>query len=555
VVARGGLEAVAEAAWTIAGKRIGRVRGKLSPPPAWATVQAEHDDGKAVLTVRAEKDGSFSLPLPEGQYRLRLVSPGGEDQTSSRVDSGRETVADLVPPEPGTLRFSVVDERDQPLAARWLVRGIPPTKTPFFGPAERAEGAGSAGYTLDGTGRVELPPGRYLVLFTHGIEHAIYERDVTISREQGQNLRAVLPRRVDTPGWVACDFHVHAAPSHDSSITLEDRVRSLVAEGIEFAVATDHNHVTDYRATIDRLRLDDRVAAAPGVEVSTTRWGHFNTYPYPAFLPTPRHADIDPAELFASIRRLAPGALVQVNHPNMGAIGYFTRSGDPAYSPDFDVLEVVNGFELGQADVIDKNLADWFALLSAGKRYTAVGNSDSHRLGSEWVGYPRTFVHVEHDDPRSLTAEVVVQALRAGRAVVSSGPFIVAKVGGKEPGELATAQDGKVTLQVSVRAPAWIDVSLAEAWLDGKRVALQRANAEPGAAVRLTWQTELAVERDGWLVVVARGERVLDRVLPGVGARPFAFTNPIWIDADADGSLDAGVTRAADASADGATPP
>jgi hypothetical protein len=260
--------------------------------------------------------------------------------------------------------------------------------------------------------------------------------------------------------------------------------------------------------------------------------------------------------MFASVRAADDGALIQVNHPRMGDLGYFNRAGldagtssasHAAYSPDFDVIEVVNGFELGQPEIIEQNFGEWLALLASGRRYVAVGNSDSHRLSREWVGYPRTYVQTEVDDPRLVTAADVTAALRAGRAVVSAGPFLVARVQGKGPGELATAEGGRVTLQVSVRAPAWVDVASAEVWLDGRRVATERATAPPAAAIRLAWQTQIPIERDGFVVVVVRGERPLDRVLPGIGARPFAFTNPIWIDGDGDGSFDAGVDAGADA--------
>lgn len=560
IVARGGLAAIAEHAFTQAGKKVGRIRGKLSPVPAWATVQAEHGDGRPVLSVRAEPDGSFELPLPADPYRIVLTAPGGEDRQRVTLESGAELSVELTPPEPGTLRFSVVDGRGQPLPARWLVRGIPPTKTPHFGPAERAQGAGSGGYALSGSGRVELPPGRYAFLLTHGIEHAIYEKPVLISRERGETLRAVLPRKVDTPEWIACDFHVHAAPSHDSSVTLEDRVESLVSDGVEFAVATDHNHVTDYAPAVDRLLVDDRLSSVSGIEITTARWGHFNAYPYPTGAPAPRSANADPGEIFGSVRLYAPEALIQVNHPRMNEIGYFNRAGldagagaaaSAAYAPDFDVIEVLNGFELGQPEVVEKNIAEWMALLGAGKRYTAVGNSDSHRLGSEWVGHPRTYVRVVDDAPRAVTPREIGEALRAGRAFVTSGPFVIAKADGRGPGELATASDGQVTLQVSVRAPAWIDVSVAEAWLNGRLVASQRATAPPNAPVRLAWQKRIDVEQDAFLIVIVRGERTLDRVLPGVDARPLAFTNPIWIDGDGDGRYGGGDDAGAD-TADGA---
>ena len=46
---------------------------------------------------------------------------------------------------------------------------------------------------------------------------------------------------------------------------------------------------------------------------------------------------------------------------------------------------------------------EWFELINAGRRYTAVGNSDSHRLVYQWAGYPRTYVRVEDDRPSIAT--------------------------------------------------------------------------------------------------------------------------------------------------------
>ncbi len=167
-----------------------------------------------------------------------------------------------------------------------------------------------------------------------------------------------------------------------------------------------------------------------------------------------------------------------------------------------------------------------------------------------------------NDDPATVTPQQVADALKAGRAIVTNGPFIVAKLSGKEAGELASAVDGMLTLELVVRAPPWIDIASAELWLDGKHIATERARAPATAAVRLAWRTSISVERDGWLVVVVRGEKTLERVLPKVAAKPFAFTNPIWIDGDGDGSfapaVDAGTDAAApdggrDAGADAAT--
>lgn len=560
-VQAGGLADAARAAWEGLGRSTRTVRGKLLPAPAWATVDALHPDGKVVLSVRAERDGRYALPLPPGRYEIRLRAPGGEDVRSVDLEPGKAPYdLKLLAPEPGQLRFSVLDEAKRPIPARWTVTGIEPTKTPFFGPAERAEGAGRAGYSLTGEGRIQLPSGKYSIVFSQGPERAIWESIVDVTKEKGAALRVELPRRFDTPGWVAGDFHLHAAPSHDSSISLEDRVVSLIASGVEVAVPTDHNHVTDYEPSVATLGATERIFSMPGVELTSQTYGHFNVYPFPLGEPLPRLSELSAFGMFAAVRQSFPDALVQVNHPRMDNIGYFNAGkldstlgqfATDGFSFDFDVIEVLNGFELDQPEVIEKNLLEWFALLSLGRRYTAVGNSDSHWLSREFVGYPRTYLRVPDDRPAQLDMAAVVQALKAGRAFVTNGPFVEARAGGAGPGELAQAEDGKVALEVSVRAAAWVDVTRAEAWVNGVRSAVVPVTRDAKEALRLTWQTSLQLERDSWVVVVVHGERPLDAVLPKGNAMPFAFTNPIWIDVDGDGSYGDG---GADASADAAAP-
>lgn len=563
-VAAGGLGPVARAAWNATGRSTRTIAGKLVPAPAWATIEARHPDGRVVLAVSAERDGGFALPVPPGEYELVLRAPGGEDSTRVDVVDGTTPLGvKLIAPDPGQLRFSVVDENQRPLAARWSVSGIAPTKTPFFGPTERAEGAGHGGYTLTGDGRVQLPKGKYQVTFSQGPERALWESLVEIGPDKGATVRAELPRRVETPGWIACDFHLHAAPSHDSSVSLEDRVVSLVASGIELAVPTDHNHVTDYGPALSTLGASQRMFTVPGVELTTQAFGHFNAYPYPPTQALPKLSVLDPNGIFSALRSVAPEAVIQVNHPRMPGIGYFgagkldpelARFASDIFSFDFDVLEVINGFELGQPDVMEQNFLEWMALLVAGRRYTAVGNSDSHWLSREFVGYPRTYLHVSEDQPDRLDAAQLVSALKSGRAFVTNGPFVDAKAAGAGPGELATTEDGSLTVEVAVRAPAWVDVSRAEVWVNGVRSAVTQAPANGTAEPRLAWQTSLQLERDSWIVVVVHGERNLDAVLPGVGAKPFAFTNPIWVDVDGDGAYDAGGLDGGDATTPDATP-
>ena len=543
LVAPATLPGLAALGWQALGVPLGKIAGRFEPAPKWAVITAYDGEGRVTLVTEALPDGRYELPLPLGSYTLRLTGPGGSDEAGVVVAAGVVGSTDLIPPQPAQLRVQVQDNRDRALAARVIVRGLSPTPDPILGPPHSAKGAGFAAYTATGLCELELSPGRYSVVVSHGPRYSIAEREIEVSRGRGAVLRARLERVLDTPGWYAADFHIHAEPSPDSDVPLGDRVTSLLADDIEFAVATDHNHVTSYAAAIHELGAEQRLASTSGVEITTQSWGHFNAFPYPAGEPPP-YADVTPAEIFAAVRTRAPAAVLQVNHPRMGDIGYFAVGGlhtpqnqlRPGFSFDFDTVEVFNGFDLAALPEVEKNLAEWFRLLESGRRYTAVGNSDSHWLFHEWVGYPRTYVRSDARSPAELAPEGVAAALRQGRAIVSNGPFIELRAGGGGIGDLVPAPGGKLSAEVTVRAAPWVDLHRAEIVVNGvTRGQVQRAAEDRAGELMLTVQLELVA--DAWIVALVRGAVPMERVLPDSYALPFAFTNPLYVDVDGDGKF------------------
>jgi hypothetical protein len=542
IVVAGGLGKVAEIAWRRLGKRLGYARGVLHPPPTWATLSALHPDGRTVLSVPAAGDGSFELPLPAGDYRFVLQAPGGDDEEQGSVVEGQELRLNLVPPRPGTLHYLLTDEREQPLTGRLVVRGVPPTKDPDLVPNEGEAGSKNMLYSLSGAGSLELPAGRYDVLATHGPEYSMPRQELELNAELGATFRGVLSRTVDTSGWLAADFHVHAAPSKDSSVTLTDRVLTLAAEGVELAAATDHNHVTDYAEPIHAQSLDGKLAAMSGVEITTQGWGHFNAYPYPASVEVPSAHEASPLEIFAVVRARAPQAVLQVNHPRMPGVGYFnkgeldTKTGvaeASEFSFAFDTLEVSNGFDLEDPQVFERNFREWFELLNVGHRYTAVGNSDSHHVVFQWAGWPRTYVRVPDQDLSRVVPTDVARALTNGHALVSCGVFVLPIANGSAgPGD--TVQGPRVSLAVSVGVPDWIEASRVEVYANGAKIEQRTREASPH---RSPWNLRFDFEfkADTWLVVLARGERFMNDALPGKWIKPFGFSNPIFVDFDSDG--------------------
>jgi len=451
-------------------------------------------------------------------------------------------------------------------------------------------------YSRSGRGRITVPPGRYTVFASRGLEWSLDSHELELRPGATHALRAELVHELDTTGWISADFHLHTLThSGHGDANLEERVLSFLGEGLELAVATDHNHNTDYRPTMRALQVEDALQTMTGNEVSTAI-GHFNAYPL-----DPGRAPVDPSgteagPLFARIRAetnpygVVP--VIQLNHPRLSGIDYFTRTGldpvtgtsaDPAYSSDFDAIEILNenlalGFHDPVADGRDTHghlhsaLVDWFHLLNAGARYAAVGNSDSHHVRAIVAGYPRNFVRSPTDDPTAIDPGAVAEAVRARRLFTTTGPFLEYELVGAGAaaapmGGEARAEDGHARLHVRVTAASWVGCDRVDVYLNGERAA--RLAVPPSREVlRLDEQVELCLrgtcERhgraragpeafDAWVTVVAEGDGSLAPLL-SADARPLALGNPIWIDGDGDGRWTSPRERVAEALRLQATP-
>jgi hypothetical protein len=142
-----------------------------------------------------------------------------------------------------------------------------------------ADGTVHVAQSATGRGRLELPPGTYQVLASRGIEYETRRKFVTLVDGVERRFKAVIPRSVDTEGWISADFHVHGPGSPDSGLDHRTRVTSYAAEGVELLTATDHDTLTDYRPAIYQLGLQDWIKSQVGVEVSPLDYGHFIGFP------------------------------------------------------------------------------------------------------------------------------------------------------------------------------------------------------------------------------------------------------------------------------------
>ncbi|MCC6752243.1 MAG: CehA/McbA family metallohydrolase [Deltaproteobacteria bacterium] len=499
--------------------------------------------GRPFLATRVRGRARVELPQDGASYVASALLPGAAEGSTVALSASREVR--LKVPRRGALALRVVDERGEPLPAKVRLEGLGGTPDPDFGNAGGLT-AGASIYSL-GAREVRLAPGRYRATASRGPEYGVAQLAVQVRADGTTPLRLALRKLVPTPGWIAADLHVHSAASFDSPDGLDERLVSAAAVGLELLVATDHNTVTDYARLPDRARTAPWVQAVPGQEVTTEGYlfGHFNIWPLPDGRPL-EWVHTRPAQLFAEARRRGPSVLVQVNHPRMGSIGYFDQLGldpttgratSPEYRADFELLEVFNGDDLDQPAALERVVSDWFALLNLGRRYVATAGSDAHRLPVQDPGTPRTFIHWqldarEDDDAVRARPAQVASALKAGRATLTSGPVVHFSVGGKPLGALVPLPKGGVPALVEIYAPPQQELQRAELVANGRIE--QRFAMAAGRSLRLRQRLVLRPAKDTWYVLRVAGASADPTQRPRP-VRPFALTNPIWVDADGDG--------------------
>lgn len=214
----------------------------------------------------------------------------------------------------GVLRFELLDEDGAPIPGRLTFHeaGADPEAAqpqPFTVTGARPDELAvrkNVVYTKSGRGAITVPVGTWVVHASRGLEWSLDTAELRFVKGGEQAWTARLRHELDTSGRVSGDFHLHTLTySGHGDANLEERVVSMVGEGLEFGVATDHNHHTDYTPVVERLGLGALLGHTVGNEVSTPL-GHFNAFPLdPARQPVDASLD-DGDTLFGLLRAGAP---------------------------------------------------------------------------------------------------------------------------------------------------------------------------------------------------------------------------------------------------------
>jgi hypothetical protein len=512
---------------------------------------------------------SINFPIPEGTYNVRANIFPAVREKLFHVGSKEENTCVFQNPSLGRVKVKITNSKGEFVPGKVTFIGLSPTKTPYFKPEDPSkngrywESFKNSRYPKEEGLEVKLPVGTYLIYASRGPEYSMDQKIVEILKDEPQEFIFRIDKVVKTPNLISVDPHMHTFYS-DGYVRVSERIKSVVAEGVDVAFATDHNRITDYYPSLEKLGLNTYLAVILACEVTTSGVIHYNTYPLKYRPEEENNGAIDPrseeaSPLFKASRKKDPGAILQVNHPRSGSNGYFNNYKlDPEsaafagenFDLSFDVLEIMNGpyFYSSNYEAIE----DWFHLLNRGYYFPLMASSDSHSIDRGEPGYSRTYVVYKGEEGDGLNWTALAHSIKKGRSFASNGPIVEFKVNKTySSGDTFTSSSGKVDIWIKVQSAPWISVDEVRLIVNGEREIIFPVKTEIEVIEKFNKQFSLILKKDSYIAVEVLGKETLYPVLQrssGTGLLedailPYALTNPVFIDVDGNRKFDPPLPR------------
>jgi hypothetical protein len=536
---------------------------RIDRNPAAAANAESLRPAKPLGEGRTDAAGRIAVSLPAGKYAVRLRSIGRPAMTVP-LPLSADCSPDVTMENAASVRFEIVDDAGRPSPAKVRFQGVGLTRTPDFGPDSAIDSVRNLQYTAAGGFVRTIDPGVYDVLVSRGPEFDVVSRTVQVRPGRETLVRVKMRRTVDTTGWVSADLHNHSTVSGDNTADIRGRILNLIAEGVDFAPCTEHNRNHSYRPYLREMGWTGLLATSDGIELTgrPLPMNHQNAFPLRVVPLTQNEGgpttETDPEKQIAKLAGWDGGSdkVVQINHPDIGWM-FYDRNGDgrpdtgrPLMGRTAQVIEVwetdvLNGTAFlektsgGKRYVVNNRFFNWLQLLNQGVRLTAVANTDAH-YNFHGSGYIRNWVRSSTDDPAEIDEAEMVRNFKAGKVVMSNGPFLEAEVRSAKaaagPGDDLHLPGGEGTLRVRVQCANWLDVNRVQVLINGRpepTLNYTRATHPEMFAdgpVKFDWTVPLKLTADAHVIVVAIGEGLL--VGPVNGDRdepPLAVSNPVFV--------------------------
>ena len=391
-----------------------------------------------------------------------------------------------------------------------------------------------------------VPAGALQVACTRGLEFE--QSHFEVSPTSGESVIVECdPIRLFDPaadGWYGGDLHVHMNYSGDLICSPADAARMQLGEGLHLVNLVAANCLTSL--VYDRAMLEQfcgidlpwstpEVVAQMGVEYRNDLLGHVHALG-PSAPPSRYYTGHDrsdhpedwPPNRAGCEELRALGATVGYCHPAAAAFPDGGSTRRFFRTPrSVEARELVADAALGVVDSVDLISPSndegavflYHRLLSCGLRLAATAGTDvflsfSHSgTFSNPPGWGRVYAHLDYEE---LSIEAFKDAIRAGRTVVTNGPWLTLDVNGNGPGSvLDLAAGDPLAARARVRGPGAETLTLVGP--DGVI-----AEGDPASEVRY----ETTIDAPTWIAAVARGPshpHTLDQSV-------LAHTTPVYVD-------------------------
>jgi len=524
-------------------------------------------DGMYVTGATSAADGSFELPLDDGNYSLTAMQTGRPElQRTLVVRQGKasgDTVLALAPQSTVTIDITEAGG-GQRMPVKLEFRNPKGKGGPDLGPPKRPNGANNLFFSARGQDTFPILPGDYAVHISRGPEYEVAIRTLRVSAGAHVQLSVALRHEFTTPQWILADLHNHATGSGDSSIELAGRVLNLAGSGIEFAPATEHNRISTFTPTIRALGLENFIASCPGMELSG-RPGPGNTnhqIGFPLEIREDRQGygaprtDVDPLIQMTRLYELDHRSpkLMQQNHPDIPWL-YFDKDRDGVVDGGFGTRPITDVMEIRESMLTVLTETDpattrhhnrvfyWLQMLNQGDHILGTANTDAHSVGHQ-SGSIFNYVHLDHPDIATLDPWEIARAVKHGHVVMSNGPFMEVSISGALPGDTVTVAPDAVTVKIKVQQADWSRIDRVQLLVNGRQLATGSFTREKNpekfgkGVVQFEQTVTVPLKQDAHIIVVAAGEH--ETIANRVGGKyadnmPMAMSNPIFVDIDGNG--------------------
>ena len=392
--------------------------------------------------------GGVELVTRAGQAPWRLSVGAASTSAGEQVPAARLWLRAGAPS-----RWSVVDDRGVAWFPDGALRKWDADGTPMF-----------HGDDLE----LDVPAVPLTVTCGRGMEFETAR--ATITPDPGATVPVTLdPRRLHDPaahGWYGGDLHVHmnysgdlvVAPQHAAEMQLGEglHLMHLVAGNIGSTRVYDRDA---FEATVgaDLPWSTDQRVARFGVEYRNDLLGHVHGFGltgvptrYSTGHAASDHPDDWPANAHACAELRELGATVGYTHPVFSPLSDGTPAEVFGFPRSVEARELVADAALGLVDSIDllgPNDAEgttllYHHLLNTGLRLAATAGTDvwlsfsSGPLISNPPGWARVYADLR-GAPLSVAA--FQEAIRAGRTLATTGPWLDLTVDGRGPGDVIAA--------------------------------------------------------------------------------------------------------------------